>query len=163
MTTIRSTKCMNVENILLSSRSQAQKTTYCRIRLSEISRLGKSRDTRQISRCLGLEAGYYRGNEERQPMGKGFLSGDRLWRWLHSSVSILKTTVLYTFNSRKLYQEKKIQLRWIEPQMCSNLCVCIKINLYWSFWRMLGIELITRNLESTSIYPVSYIYKVSLW
>ena len=45
---------MNLENVMLSERSQLQKTTYYMILFYEISRKEIYRDERQIGVCLGL-------------------------------------------------------------------------------------------------------------
>ena len=61
---------INLENIMLSERSQTQKAIYFMIPLYELSRIGKSIETE--SRLVVARG---RGNRELMSMDTGFLSG----------------------------------------------------------------------------------------
>ena len=96
---IHATIWINLENFMLSERSQTQKTTYW------INPFIWNVHNRQIYRDRNSpELGGLKGNREWQLMGTGFLwavmkmFSNWLWQQLHKSVKILKTTELYTLN-----------------------------------------------------------------
>lgn len=87
--------CYNMDeplNIMLSERSQSQKSIYCVTLCIRNVWISKSRDRKKITVCQGLEG---KGNREWLLMSMGFLFGEIkclnwLWWRLHNPVNILK-------------------------------------------------------------------------
>ena len=90
-----------LKNIMLSKRSQMQKTTYCMIPfIWTIRKRQIYRDRKQISGCLGLgvEAGMTCKQAQWNFLGWWKWSKTGMWWWLHNSINLIKIIELYMYN-----------------------------------------------------------------
>lgn len=83
---------MKLEDVMLREINQSQKGKYCMIHLYEVFGGGNVIETERtvLARAWGMGSCYSMGTESR------FCKMRKFWRWVHSNVSVLNTTQLYT-------------------------------------------------------------------
>lgn len=135
---LSSDTCYNIDeplNIMLSERSQSQKSIYCMTLCIRNVWISKSRDRKKITVCQGLEG---KGNREWPLMGMGFLFGEMFKLIVVMAAQSCEYTkkLYWTFWKGELYdmwiisQKKKLrqkQNKNIIDNMKTNKHGCVPI------------------------------------